>query len=485
MPVTLVSMFFHLNQERPKEFYYTHGRAVLTIDAPMVLFCDADTRPGLEAIRGDRPTAYVERRLADYDFYATLLPVVRANRVKRPSPDPRNTAEYFLLCIFKHYALMLASQRADFPSTHYMWLDLGCSHVLRDIPGAIYPILAAPRPKIACCYIHYRSPTELYPMESYLANGGQTGIAGGILTVEASYSQRLFTLFNSIFHELLFRGLGHSDEQIITYCYDKRPDLFSIYPGDYYSLATNYHSVREDLDCVRVNFVEPALAAGRQDIARLASTRLLVLVISGGDDPVYAQHKEIWRSYMHKTPGVNVYFVEAGVPRITEDTVVVAGTESWDGILKKTLEALKSLHSETYPYVLRTNLSSVWNFPRLLETIETRPREGVYDGIHGFHEESPYISGAGLLMSRDVVSCLLAHEDAALALDLIDDIAIGIALRTQGILCGPEIPRVDLLNPTTPIPTDGIHCRVKMVEGHSRSHEPHIMKSVLTAWGLH
>jgi hypothetical protein len=178
-----------------------------------------------------------------------------------------------------------------------------------------------------------------------------------------------------------------------------------------------------------------------------------------------------------------VYFVEAGEPRITDDTVVVPGTETWDGILGKTLEALKTLHAETYPYVLRTNLSSVWNFPRLLDRIETLPRDRLYAGFHGlYHGTIPYISGAGILMSRDVVSCLLAHEADGLAMPVVDDVAIGAVLHAQGIPLGPPIPRVDLRNPTTPIPSDGVHYRVKMVEGHSREYELPIARAIVQGW---
>ena len=480
MTVTLVTMFFHLNQKRPKEFYYTHGRPLLIIDAPMVLFCDAETRPDLETIRGDRPTVYIERPIAEYDDYRTLLPLIQKNRVTRPCPDPRNTPEYFLVNLFKIRALQIAWQRADFPSTHYMWIDLGCSHVVRNIPSALYPILAAPRPKIGCCSIHYRSSAELYPMESYLGNGGKTGIAGGLLTAEASYVPKLFLLFQSILYEQISRGVGHSDEQVMTYCYDKRPDLFSIYPGDYYSLATNYHFTREDLECVQHNFVNPALAAGRPDIARLSRFRLLVLVISGGEDPVYAEHKKVWRSYLFGTPGVDVYFVEAGTPRITEDTVFIEGVETWDGIIGKTLEALKCLHSETYTHVLRTNLSSVWKFSRLLELMETFPLQGLYAGFHGKHQgKDPYISGAGILMSRDIVSLLLENEKEVRSLNFPDDVSIGIVLHKKGIPFGPAIPRIDIPNPTRPLTPGGIHYRVKMVEGHSRNIEPILARAIV------
>jgi hypothetical protein len=483
MRVTLVSMFFDLNQARPVSFYLDHGRAVLTLDAPMILFCDADTRPGLEAIRGSRPTLYIEKRLADYDYYATLLPIVRRNRETRPSPDPRNTPEYFLLSVFKVYALYLASQREEFSATHYMWIDLGCAHVVRGIPDAIGPILAAPRPKIGCCSIHYRPPSELYPMTSYFTGHGKCGIAAGILTVEKPYVSRLFTLANAILYEQVTEGVGHAEEQILVYCYDQHPEWFSLYCGDYYSLATNYHTTKEDLPCVQYNFVERALAAGRRDIARLARTRLLVVVISGGDDPVYAQHKALWRSYATKTPGVDVYFVEAGEPRVTEDTAYVSGQETWDGILGKTLESFRVLHSETYPFVLRTNLSSVWNFPRLLDLLDTFPRTSLYAGFHGCHKDQiPYISGAGILMSSDVCSLLLDHEAEVQSVGLPDDVSMGAVLTAHGVSLGPRIPRVDIETPHTPIPTDGIHYRVKMVAGDSRDHEPMLVRTILSTW---
>lgn len=274
MTTVLVSMFFDLGQMRSREFYLTNSKPILTMDTPLVLFCDASTRPDLERIRGDRPTVYVERALASYDFYATLLPIVRANRETRPSPDPRNTPEYFLVSLFKIHALQIAAQRADFLCTHYIWIDIACAHVVRAIPSALAPILAAPRPRIGCCYIHYRSPSDLYPMESYLSNGGKTGIAAGLLTVEAAYVPKLYTLFQSIVYDQISRGLGHAEEQVLVYCYDRHPEWFSVYPGDYYSLATNYHGPREDHDCIRMNFIGPLRAAGREDVIRETCSQL-------------------------------------------------------------------------------------------------------------------------------------------------------------------------------------------------------------------
>jgi hypothetical protein len=476
MTVTLVSMFFHLNQARPKEFYYTHGRAVLTIDAPMVLFCDADTRPGLEAIRGDRPTVYVEKPLADYDYYATLLPLVTANRKVRPSPDPRNTAEYFLVSVFKFYALYFAAQRC--PSSHYMWIDLGCSHVVRGIPDAVLPILQAPRPKVACCSIRYRSRRELYPLSSYFAAEGKCGIAAGIFTVEASYVSRLFALTNSVLYEQIAEGVGHAEEQILVYCYDRHPEWFSLYCGDYYSLATNYHRPVEDLACIQAHFVEPAVADGRHDLARLPRLRLLVLVLSSDTHPIYASLRDVWRSHMNKTPGVDIYFLERGETQSHGDTLVSSGPETWAGLTDKTLAAFNQLPLHAYTYVLRTNLSSAWNFPKLLDLIDPFPRRSLYAGVQGEYFGIPYVSGAGILMSSDVCSFLLEHEAEVRSVGIMDDVDIGAVLAAHGCPIGASLPRIDIHAPTDPIPLGEIHYRIKF-QGLPRDREPEIMRAVL------
>ena len=260
---TIVTMFFELKSGRPRSFYMEHAKKVLSIDAPMVIFCDQDTHAELLALRGDRPSAFVVKPIHEYDMYSTLLPIITANRLTRPSSDPRNTPDYFLLTMFKFHALQIASQRVR--AAHYMWLDMGAAHVVRSIPNAIYPILANPRPKIAWCYIHYRSRQELYPMADYVT--GKCGIASGVFTVEASYLPKLYTAAMSILYEQVKLGVGHAEEQVMVYVYDQHPEWFSLYFGDYYSAATNYHKTVEDHDCVRYHFIQNAEAAGNYALA--------------------------------------------------------------------------------------------------------------------------------------------------------------------------------------------------------------------------
>jgi hypothetical protein len=264
-------MFFELKTGRPRSFYMEHAKKVLSIEAPMVVFCDESTHADLAALREDRPTTFFVKPIHEYDYYSTLLPIIAANRITAPSSDSRNTPEYFLLTMFKFHALQIASQAVR--SDHYMWLDIGAAHVARSVPESIYPILARPRPGIACCYIHYRPHEELYPIQNYVT--GKCGIAATVITVQASHVSRFYTCMMSMMYEQLMLGVGHAEEQVMVYVYDQHPEWFSLYFGDYYSVATNYHKTVEDHACVQYNFILNAAASGNHALAEEARNSIV------------------------------------------------------------------------------------------------------------------------------------------------------------------------------------------------------------------
>lgn len=274
---TIVSMFFNLKKlpdatdnVRPPEFYVKNGKPTLDLPYPMVIFCDSETRPFLEGSRV-HPTVFVEKELTDYDFYKTLWPIITENRKTNPSPDPRNTASYFLLCMFKIQAMLLAKNA--FPGTHLAWVDMGGSHVMRSFSTAVPALIERPNPKFSCCYIHYRSHDEMYPMKERNGLACCCGIAATVFTVEKSYIDRVYAGMFSILFEQVSVGVGHAEEQVFTYLYDKHPEWFTLYFGDYFSCATNYHSNVEDHYAIRVHFMDNARRAGRHDLVELAQGR--------------------------------------------------------------------------------------------------------------------------------------------------------------------------------------------------------------------
>lgn len=272
---TIVSMFFNLKKlpdatdsVRPPEFYTKNGRSTLDLPYPMVIFCDAETRPFLER---KYPTVYVEKALTDYDFYKTLWPIIVENRKTNPSPDSRNTASYFLLCMFKLHALQHSKNL--FPGTHLAWVDMGASHIVRSFTPAVLAMVERPNPKLSCCYIHYRSHNELYPMKERNGLAGGCGIAATVFTIEKIYVDRVYCAMFSLMYEQIALGVGHCDEQVFTYLYDNHPEWFTLYFGDYYSCCTNYHSNVEDRNSIMAHFIQNAHNAGREDLVKLALDR--------------------------------------------------------------------------------------------------------------------------------------------------------------------------------------------------------------------
>ena len=280
---TIVTMFFNLQQlpgavasTRPMEFYMKNGRATLSAPAPMVIFCDASTRPAIEAIRTElstHPTTYIEKNIADYDYYQTLYPIILNNRMRSPhykDPNDRNTPSHCLTTMFKIPALYMAYQRC--PATHYIWLDFGCSHMALDVATAIVPVINSPRPKIACGAIHYRSKRELYPMSDYMKWGGPCSLAGTMMTIQREYMELFYTGMMSIFYEQLQNGVGHTEEQVLVYLFDRHPEWFDLYFSDYRSCIANYHRSVHDHWTIQTHFIQNARNDGREDLVRAAET---------------------------------------------------------------------------------------------------------------------------------------------------------------------------------------------------------------------
>jgi hypothetical protein len=286
---TIVTMFFNLKKlkdasssTRPLDFYVNNGLPTLGLEFPMVVFCDEETIDLIKSVRDKLehivPTVYIVKKLIDYDFYSMHFDIIEQNRIRSSGykdPNNRNTTSYFLITMFKSVALMIAKQRNDFNTPFYAWVDLGCNHVLKNVSEFAPKMLENPNPKISACYIHYRSSEELKDMSHFLKDGGPCGMAATVFTAQTEYIERFYNAMMQLFHEQLSKGTGHSDEQTMTFCYDRYPELFQVYNGDYYSILTNYHSPTADLHAIKVHFIYNCINSHRFDLAREAIHRIL------------------------------------------------------------------------------------------------------------------------------------------------------------------------------------------------------------------
>lgn len=286
---TIITMFFNIKklkdsseQTRPIEFYVNHGIHVLKLKYPMVIFCDEDTYEILKLTREKEvdstliPTKYIIKNINEYEYYTSCWNIINENRIMLGKPqDKRNTISYFLMGMFKPFAFNYVHQQNFFNSEYYAWIDLGCNHIVRNLSTYAPIMLDKPNKKVSVCYIHYRGHEELKNMKEYMKDGGPCGIASTAYTIESKYITRYFTSMFSIFYEKLYNGVGHTDETVMTYCYDRYPEIFNIYNGDYYSIFTNYHQPIEDLHIIYRCFITNALNNGKKDLAKKAAKKIL------------------------------------------------------------------------------------------------------------------------------------------------------------------------------------------------------------------
>ncbi len=209
--------------------------------------------------------------------------------------------------------------------------------------------------------------------------------------------------------------------------------------------------------------------------------KLLVLITASDDLPVYVEHQKVWKSYMHLDPlRVETFFMKANPDLIADyeiqDDVIWCKTEDilTPGALNKTLLSIECLFPRIgeFDYVLRTNLSSFYYFPRLLDFIKSLPREKCYCAVPVSlaPDDQGAVnigSGAGFILSKDLAEMFLRAKPILFnCTSTLDDCVIGGFFRNQGIsLISAE--RMDflelnsLLKEGNPIPEKYFHFRCK------------------------
>jgi len=176
---------------------------------------------------------------------------------------------------------------------------------------------------------------------------------------------------------------------------------------------------------------------------------ILVLIISNDSLPHYRENKKVWLSYMNRYPTIRCFFIEYSTSMeenqqtcIEGNTFYLKGEESFENILLKTLDSMDFFMNSDIPfdYVVRTNLSSIWDFDRLQIYLSDLPKEGIYTGHIGpyYHLQHLYfwfhfIGGMGIIMSRDVVKRLLENRTIAESFKNMDDIDIGYTMHQLNI----------------------------------------------------
>lgn len=190
--------------------------------------------------------------------------------------------------------------------------------------------------------------------------------------------------------------------------------------------------------------------------ATAKDVKVLVLIIASDGVPAYLELQKIWKSYMHRDPEhFEVYFIRgnpdlAAAYEIKGDDLFVKTEESYQpGITNKTILSIEALlpRIKEFDYVLRTNLSSFYVFPRLLDFVAALPRRRCYCGVQQHIPEGwlpkfgliNFVSGAGIVLSSDLAEMLVKQKQELLqhSVELPDDVLIGYFFQNNKIFSMP------------------------------------------------
>jgi hypothetical protein len=153
---------------------------------------------------------------------------------------------------------------------------------------------------------------------------------------------------------------------------------------------------------------------------------------------MYVKMQDLWRKYMHSHPNFKCYFIKLypnleNDMEIDEDTIYFKGDPTIiPGVLIKTISAIKyALDNFDFDYVLRTNLTSVFNFNKAYSVLNRYKNDNTYKydysgfGIGHFADGTfDYANGCAMILSKKTCQELIVSQDFV-DHGLQDDCAIG------------------------------------------------------------
>lgn len=137
-----------------------------------------------------------------------------------------------------------------------------------------------------------------------------------------------------------------------------------------------------------------------------------------------------------------------------------------------------ALENFGFDFLLRVTSTCYVDTPQLMRFLRTAPRQGLYAGNLCSLRKVPFVSGAAILFSRDVVTRLVANE-RAMRLDIYEDVGLGELVASSALTEPTEVARVDahgqVLDQVGKAPAAGVVpfiYRCKVADGSTDNAEP-------------
>lgn len=188
---------------------------------------------------------------------------------------------------------------------------------------------------------------------------------------------------------------------------------------------------------------------------------ILNLIITSYNFPLYSELVEQWKRYMNICPEVLSYFLvndpsqfqnqkDYGKSFKIENEFIYFNVPEIPipGIFEKTIKAMEIFSKQeimwnNVEYVIRTNLSSFYIWDRVISHMKDMPKTRLIGGGINMTPIPPYVSGCGMIMSKDMCELLISSFSDPSKFYLDDDRMIGKVFHDNGIEL-TDIPRFNI-----------------------------------------
>ena len=172
-----------------------------------------------------------------------------------------------------------------------------------------------------------------------------------------------------------------------------------------------------------------------------ASDRYFFKKIKPECRPFFPVLKKIYQAYMNEVADIKVLFVygRSTEPLGENDLSYDVIENDYPGIITKTLLAMEQVDKEyDYDFIVRTNLSTFWDLPKLSVRLDTLPKTKCLAGTPVDFKDPEgnaynYVAGFDLVMSRDIVKLLVENKQAVIEQNvyaMMEDLSLCTAAHT-------------------------------------------------------
>ena len=253
---TIVTGFWDIGRDnwnnkykRDVSYYLNNGKKVLSVTNNMVIFIDPkfetfvkEQRKGKESNTLIIPMEFDELYMNKFPKLKDVINDDNWKKSLRKQDNPITNIKYITITLSKLSLVKKAIELNPFNSTHFCWLDYGCSfipdnfvnkQIFNNIPDKIKFLKLSNFPKNIPYYYEDRLNWYKFLFQK---------IGGTVFTGSIEY----FKLFNTEFENEVKYCLDNNtiaqEESIFYTVTVKNPDLFTFYEGYWHEIISKYDS---------------------------------------------------------------------------------------------------------------------------------------------------------------------------------------------------------------------------------------------------